>query len=78
MPPVTDDDLRRLNLTTDELTAARKLVERISDSDESWGPTWLQDISDKETLASVKATLRSAGFIETVQGGGVRRASSTL
>ena len=78
LPPVTDDDLRRLNLTTDELTAARTLVERIADSEESWGPTWLQDIADNETLASVKATLKSAGLIETVQGGGVKRASSAL
>lgn len=77
LPPVAGDDLRRLDLTTRELNTAQQIVERIADSEESWGPTALQDIADNDTMARVKGVLKSAGFIETGPGGGVKRAKST-
>ena len=74
LPPVTDDDLCRLDLTTKELTVAKKLVERIASSDE---PTSLRNITHDDTMmARVKDVLKSVEFIETVQGGGVKRAKA--
>ena len=71
LPPVTTADIRRLELRTNELNAATQIIERIGDSDESWGPSWLKDIASPTTLTRVKDSLRAAGFIETVQGGGI-------
>ena len=77
LPPVTDDDLCRLDLTTKELTVAKKLVERIASSDESCGPTSLRNITHDDTMmARVKDVLKSVEFIQTVQGGGVKRAKA--
>ena len=76
LPPVTPDNLCRLDLTTEELSVAQQIVERVAGSDESWGPTSLQDIADNETMVRVKDCLKSARFIETLQGGGVKKARS--
>jgi len=78
LPPVTDSQLRRLDLTTAELAVARKIVKMVADSDESWGLSNFKKLASDRVLGHVREVLKEAGFIETVQGGAVRRAHSKL
>ena len=78
LPPVTDSQLRRLYLTTEELNVARAIVEMIEDSDEGWGMTNFRELASDSVLRHVRKVLRDAHLIQTVQGGAIRRARSTL
>ena len=78
LPPVTDSQLRRLPLTTDELAVARSMVAMIADSDEGWGLSNFRELASDRVLGHARDVLKQAEFIETVQGGAIRRARSTL
>ena len=78
LPPVTDADLRRLALATEELAVAREMVEMIADSDEGWGMSNFRELGSARMVGHVRDVLRDGGLIETVQGGAIRRARSEL
>ncbi len=78
LPPVSDGQLRRLALTTKELEVARAMVGMIADSDESWGPSYFRDLASDRVVGRVRDVLKEADFIQTVRGGGIRRARSAL
>ena len=78
LPPVSDGQLRRLALTTKELAVARTMLEMIADGDEGWGLSNFKKLASDRVLGHVRDVLRRAEFIETVQGGGIRRARDTL
>lgn len=81
LPPVsddrTDDPLRRLYLTTKELHVARTMMERIENmksEKDSLGTSDFRGLgSSDEVLRRVRETLRESNYIETTQGGGVKK-----
>ena len=75
-PPVTGADVSRLALTTDELVVARTMMEMIGDSDEGWGMSNFKKLGSGRVVSHVRDVLKKAEFIETVQGGAIRRAPS--
>ena len=78
LPPVTDSQLQRLALTTKELVVARNIVDMVADSDEGWGLSNFKELASDRVLWQVRDVLKEAQFIETVQGGAIRRARGKL
>ena len=78
LPPVTDHQLQRLWLTTEELEVARMIVRMIADSDEGWGLSNFRELATDRVVGRVRDVLKEAEFIETVRGGAIRRARSSL
>lgn len=76
LPDVTDDQLQRLSLTTEELRFARKIMEMIKpfeEDEDTLVPTKYRELANEEVRKQVRKTLKEANYIDTTQGGGIKK-----
>lgn len=75
LPDVTDCQLKRLSLTTEERVVARNIMDAIKplNSDDSLKPSASGLGGSKKVVRVVRDKLKEAKYIETTQGGGMKK-----
>ena len=73
---MTDCQLKRLSLTTEELDVARKIMEMIKPlkgDEDTLVPTKYRDLASEKVLKRVRGKLTEAKCIRPIQRGGIKK-----